>query len=64
MVQFRTAKERLEKKLEERQQKDKMILARFNEICKVHTVSDAVNLTANEFNLSPMTIYNIRRRNS
>lgn len=64
MVNVRTSKERLEKKKEEQMKKDKIILSRFNEHCKKYSISDAVVITANEFNLSPVTIYNIRKRSS
>lgn len=64
MVNVRTSKERLEKKMEEKLKRDKVILSRFNDNCKKYSISDAVVVTANEFNLSTMTIYNIRKRNS
>lgn len=64
MVQLRTAKERLEKRMKQQLKRDKMVLAKFNEYCKKYCVSDAVTITANEFNLSAATIYNIRKRNS
>lgn len=64
MVNVRTSKERLEKKLEEKSKRDRAILSRFNDNCKKYSISDAVVVTANEFNLSTMTIYNIRKRNS
>lgn len=64
MVQFKTSKERLEKKIEQKQKRDNVILSRFNENCKKYSISDATVITANEFNLSAMTIYNIRKRNS
>lgn len=63
MMQFKTAKERLEKRIEERKRKDKLVLNKFSEYCKRYSISDAVTLTANEFNISSMTVYNIRRRN-
>lgn len=64
MVNLKTSVERKELKEKMQKQRDKIILARFEEIRKNHTVSDAVAITANEFNLSPMTIYNIRKRNT
>lgn len=62
MVQLKTAKERLERKVEQRKRRDEIIMNRFKEYCKSYSISDAVTITANEFNLSVMTIYNIRRR--
>lgn len=64
MVNVKTAKERQERKLEERINRDKEIMARFNENRKIYSLSDAVIVTANEFNLSVPTLYNIRKRNS
>lgn len=64
MVQLKTSKERLEKRNEQRLKRDRAILTRFNENCKKYSISDAVTITANEFNLSSMTIYNIRKRNT
>lgn len=63
MVNIKTSKERSELKKEMQKQRDKIILNRFEEIKKNHSISDAVAITANEFNLSQMTIYNIRKRN-
>lgn len=64
MVNLKTSKERSELKKEMQKQRDKLILERFEENKKKYTVSDAVAITANEFNLSQVTIYNIRRRNN
>lgn len=64
MVNLKTSKERSELKKEMQKQRDKLILSRFEEVRKNHTVSDAVAITANEFNLSQVTIYNIRKRNN
>lgn len=64
MVQIKTSKERFEKKKEQRRRKDGIILSRFNENCKKYSITDAATITADEFNLSVMTIYNIRKRNS
>lgn len=63
MVYIKTAKEKLERRVKERQRKDSLVLNKFNEYCKTYSISDAVTLTANEFNISNMTVYNIRRRN-
>lgn len=64
MVQLKTSKERLERRMEQQLKRDKTVLARFNEHCKKYCISDAVTITANEFNLSTATVYNIRRRNA
>ena len=64
MVTVKTAKERIKKKKEEQAKRDKIIFSRFNELRKNYSVTDAVVITANEFNLSLVTVYNIRKRQS
>jgi hypothetical protein len=64
MVQFKTSKERCEKRIEERKKKDEKVLAKFKENCKTYSISDAMVITADEFNISVVTLYNIRKRNN
>lgn len=62
MVELKTSKEKLEEKRKLREARDKEVYLRFLELKEEHSLSDAVCITANEFNLSLPTIYEIRKR--
>lgn len=65
MVELKTSRERIERKRERQRERDIIIVSRFEDYkSKGFSVSDAVKLTANDFDLSEPTVYNIRRRSS
>lgn len=62
MVELKTSREKAEARKKLQEAKDKEIYLRFLELKDEHSLSDAVCITANEFNLSLPTIYGIRKR--
>lgn len=62
MVELKTSRQKAEARKRQREARDKIIYARFLELTRTNSLSDAVCITANEFCLSLPTIYEIRKR--